>query len=677
MSRNGVRFSMYNRNLMALFAAVALFTAPVLAYAGSYGLAYSGGLGFQAGPAYLGGGQPSYTVQINQTNLSDTYHTVQIGPTTPYSYVDGRKTFSLGTQPAVDFNSIVSPCTHGNAENAAYTPGIYNCQSSLSNGGAEIGAQESATTSVESTNWAGYASTSGSAVANAVQGSWVVQTANPTSSATYSAQWVGIGGYSDDTLIQTGTESDYYDGAAHYTAWYELLPASETAISGFTVNPGDSITANVQLIGTDEWEITLTDLTSNEAFTTTVTYESSELSAEWVEERPEICSRTCTLTTLSDFGTAYYGYDFTATPGTDFADMGSGLQQISALPGVADITMVSGSGKSSTLAQPSALSSDGTSSFTVAYGGAASTLEPTSTSVSCSPSSIKVGSTSACTATISGESAISGTVTFSASAGTFSGGACSDSGDTAACTITYTATAAGSQTVTASYSGGGSNAASVSSPTQVTVGQASSSTTVSCPSFAAGSTTTCTATVSGYSPTGKVTFTTSDGTGSFTGSPCTLSSGTCKVTYADSAAGSVTITAAYPGDANNEGSQGTASVTISTPSTTLAATTTAVSCSPDSFRAGSTTTCTATVKGTDPSGTVAFSSTSGSFSRESCSTRGDTETCTASYTDSASGTYTITAAYPGNKADAPSSGSTAVTVTAANSGHNGGPSNGH
>ena len=53
----------------------------------------------------------------------------------------------------------------------------------------------------------------------------------PTSSA-----WIGVDGFNNSNLIQTGTEEDYYSGAAHYNAWWEILPASETALA--EVGPG-------------------------------------------------------------------------------------------------------------------------------------------------------------------------------------------------------------------------------------------------------------------------------------------------------------------------------------------------------------------------------------------------------------------------------------------------------
>lgn len=327
-------------------------------------------------------------------NISDMYNARAIDSNTPYTYLNGRKTFLLGTQPSINFNGIVSPCNLQPGSNQAYTQGIYNCQTTFSNGGAQP-AKEAAS-SEESLNWAGWVGSSSSPVANSVQGSWIVQTAGKSSSATYSAQWIGIGGFSDGTLIQTGTEADYYSGSAHYTAWYELLPASETPISGFTVSPGDVISANI-VPGTakNTWIINLADITKNEGFTITVTYNSSKLSAEWIEERPEICSSTCSLSSLANFSASYYGNDYTSVTSTNYANMGSGLQQISSLPGLTSITMVNESSKGviTPLAQPSALTADGTSFSVEQYTSTTTTIPPTTTSTP-TTSTIKTTTTS-------------------------------------------------------------------------------------------------------------------------------------------------------------------------------------------------------------------------------------------------------------------------------------------
>src|SRR5437899_2952963 len=71
-----------------------------------------------------------------------------------------------------------------------------------------------------STNWSGFAVT-GSGVTDA-KGSWIVPSVTCSSSTTYSSYWVGIDGYSSNTVEQTGTDSDCSSGHGVYYAWYEF-----------------------------------------------------------------------------------------------------------------------------------------------------------------------------------------------------------------------------------------------------------------------------------------------------------------------------------------------------------------------------------------------------------------------------------------------------------------------
>ncbi|MDE3113266.1 MAG: hypothetical protein KGN00_09205 [Chloroflexota bacterium] len=147
-----------------------------------------------------------------------------------------------------------------------------------------------------SSNWSGYAITGSAGHYASVTGTWVVQAVSPTKKATYSSQWVGIDGFNDSSLIQTGTESDYYSGSAHYSAWWEILPAAETVIPSIAVTPGDLMSASIQQqAGTSSWKITLTDETTGATFITTQTYTGPQTSAEWIEEAPTVGGRIAPL----------------------------------------------------------------------------------------------------------------------------------------------------------------------------------------------------------------------------------------------------------------------------------------------------------------------------------------------------------------------------------------------
>jgi hypothetical protein len=112
-------------------------------------------------------------------------------------------------------------------------------------------------------------------------------------SATYSSNWIGIDGFNDNDLIQTGTESDYYNGKPHYDAWWEILPAAETVIPSITVKPGDTITASITKGSGSTWTIKITD--GSQRFTTTKTYSGPLSSAEWIEEAPSVGGRVAPL----------------------------------------------------------------------------------------------------------------------------------------------------------------------------------------------------------------------------------------------------------------------------------------------------------------------------------------------------------------------------------------------
>jgi hypothetical protein len=154
-------------------------------------------------------------------------------------------------------------------------------------------------------NWSGYIVASGiqnrSSVVSSVSASWTVPEIKPSENDTFLGVWVGIGGYGEDTLIQTGTEQECINGKFAYYAWYELVPDHLVRISNIHVQAGDAVTASISLTNenTNTWSIELVDITRNQRFKRTFVYNSSRLSAEWVVERPKVNG---TISTLADFG---------------------------------------------------------------------------------------------------------------------------------------------------------------------------------------------------------------------------------------------------------------------------------------------------------------------------------------------------------------------------------------
>lgn len=158
-----------------------------------------------------------------------------------------------------------------------------------------------------STNWSGYAVTTTSTF-TAVTGAWAVPRVARTSNATYSAAWVGVDGFTNSSLIQTGTEQDYYNGAAHYAVWWT------TSAQGFAeqpisqpVSPGDKISAAITSGTGGNWTITLRDATRAWTFSKTVAYSGPGASAEWIMEAPGVNGRQ---SSIANYGTTEFNPGF-------------------------------------------------------------------------------------------------------------------------------------------------------------------------------------------------------------------------------------------------------------------------------------------------------------------------------------------------------------------------------
>jgi len=153
----------------------------------------------------------------------------------------------------------------------------------------------------QSSNWFGYNQGSleqNGKLFNSISGDWTVPTAtqHTAGQAENSSDWIGIGGgcvdagctVGDNTLIQTGTESDVAsNGRASYSAWWEIIPGPSLSVS-LPVSPGDRFHADITEVAANSnvWKITLTNTTKGQTFTTTVPYSSTHATAEWIEETP-------------------------------------------------------------------------------------------------------------------------------------------------------------------------------------------------------------------------------------------------------------------------------------------------------------------------------------------------------------------------------------------------------
>jgi hypothetical protein len=244
---------------------------------------------------------------------------------------------------------------------------------------------------VYSTNWSGYAVTGSSGSVTSASGSWTVPTLVSTSGTALAAFWVGIDGYSSNTVEQTGTliatpaaQTTY--GVPAYSAWYEFYPAGMVIIPD-TVKAGDVISASVTYTGTSAttgffgssgffardprgrststFTVTITDITGGWTYSATGTVRNAaRSSAEWIAEAPSSYSG---VLPLANFGTVSFGSDSTGVTGTCYATVNGVTGSIASFSSNVAITMVNSKGV--TKASPSLLSADGTS-FSVTWASA-------------------------------------------------------------------------------------------------------------------------------------------------------------------------------------------------------------------------------------------------------------------------------------------------------------------
>ncbi len=210
---------------------------------------------------------------------------------------------------AVTHHSVTTRAGQGTALNGINSGGVLRTHGFL--GSSQHGVQG---TEVESENWSGYAVTGSDGAFSSVSASWTQPTATCTSSGggrgrggsdTYAAFWVGLDGYSSDSVEQTGTLIECVGTTAYYYGWYEMYPSALVTYSN-TVKPGDSISASVTFSGTDAYTLTLTD--STQGWTESKVIDESGLdrsSAEVITEAP-CCTGSGGILPLADFGTVNY-----------------------------------------------------------------------------------------------------------------------------------------------------------------------------------------------------------------------------------------------------------------------------------------------------------------------------------------------------------------------------------
>ena len=169
---------------------------------------------------------------------------------------------------------------------------------------AAVAAAHGRNAEAQSTNWSGYAVTGANGAYKSVSASWTEPAATCSGrSDQYAAFWVGLDGYSSDSVEQTGTDSDCDGRTPSYYGWYEMYPANPVNFSN-AVSPGDSITASVTFSGTETYTLVLKDITKN--WTQTITKNESGLARSSAEVITEAPSSESGVLPLADFGTVSY-----------------------------------------------------------------------------------------------------------------------------------------------------------------------------------------------------------------------------------------------------------------------------------------------------------------------------------------------------------------------------------
>jgi hypothetical protein len=147
---------------------------------------------------------------------------------------------------------------------------------------------------VFSTNWSGYAVTGGTFTT--ATASWTQNTITCTSGdgSTDMSPWVGIDGFSSNTVEQTGSSGDCSGATPDYYAWYEMFPRNVVIINK-TVRPGDQFTGTVTHTTGTSYKLVLQDITQGWTNTVTKSINAKDSSAEAIMEEA--------ATHLTKFGT--------------------------------------------------------------------------------------------------------------------------------------------------------------------------------------------------------------------------------------------------------------------------------------------------------------------------------------------------------------------------------------
>jgi hypothetical protein len=173
----------------------------------------------------------------------------------------------------------------------------------LGGGGLGGGAQNSVVTS---SNWAGYVATGSNGTFTSASSNWTEPVGHCSGAGgKYAAFWVGIDGYTSQTVEQIGSEVDCSGFLPRYYAWYEVYPGVAVNFTN-PVSPGDQFTGTVTYTAPSTFNLVIKDNTKGWTQSVSATLASAaRSSAEVIAEAP-CCTAGGGILPLADFGTVSF-----------------------------------------------------------------------------------------------------------------------------------------------------------------------------------------------------------------------------------------------------------------------------------------------------------------------------------------------------------------------------------
>jgi hypothetical protein len=142
--------------------------------------------------------------------------------------------------------------------------------------------------SLSLSNWGGYIAPGSADEYTTASADWAVPKVTCRADKDFYAPWVGIDGYGDQTVEQTGVQTACASGSPVSQAWYEMYPAPPVYINE-PVSTGDDFSASVSYSTmTKKFTITITDVSKTWTDIVTKKLKSAKrMSAEAVIESPD------------------------------------------------------------------------------------------------------------------------------------------------------------------------------------------------------------------------------------------------------------------------------------------------------------------------------------------------------------------------------------------------------